>query len=377
MDKATVRELKAIKQAKLQEIAQAIQAGGPLRTESRYHVSLPTNAAHEKTHLTGKAAGMTQRVDPLVSQIVEEIVREGTTDVDTVRKLLKCRIKQEVRDCPPDALDRAYNPSKDDIRNHVNAARRAIELSKFDQENFQAKVKEWQKTTAKHFFRPFIKKDDNVANETAETEQLSQTLLWVHQERWQQTLLQKYGNAISLIDATYKTTKYDLPLFFVCVRTNVGYCVAAEFVIQGKTTQHILEALNILRSWNAGWNPPFFLCDYSEAEISALEQAFPGVMVYICDFHREQAWVRWVRNHKNGLTREQGENLLQLLRECAWAEGGDTGNRDALYQLAVQRLKASMEWKLESVQGWLNTTWLCIPRVQLCAEVGDNVTEYF
>ena len=102
----------------------------------------------------------------------------------------------------------------------------------------------------------------------------------------------KYGNTISLIDATYKTTRYDLPLFFICVRTNVGYCVVAEFVIQDETTQQILETLAILRGWNAEWNPPFFLCDYSEAEISALEQAFPGIRVYICDFHREQAWIR-------------------------------------------------------------------------------------
>lgn len=154
------------------------------------------------------------------------------------------------------------------------------------------------------------------------------------------------------------------------MRTNVGYCVVAEFVIQGETTAHIVEALNILRKWNPGWIPPFFLCDYSEAEISALEQAFPGVMVYICDFHREQAWVRWVRNHKNGLTREQGENLLRLLRDCAWAEGGDS-SQDAQYQLAVQQLKASSEWKLESVQGWLNSTWLCIPQVQFYLHVGD------
>lgn len=46
----------------------------------------------------------------------------------------------------------------------MNAARRAIELSKFDQENLQRKVEEWQKTTAKHFFRPFIKKDDVNSN---------------------------------------------------------------------------------------------------------------------------------------------------------------------------------------------------------------------
>lgn len=33
-------------------------------------------------------------------------------------------------------------------------------------------------------------------------------LLYVHQEKWQQRLLVKYGNAMSLLDATYKTTHY-------------------------------------------------------------------------------------------------------------------------------------------------------------------------
>ena len=59
--------------------------------------------------------------------------------------------------------------------------------------------------------------------------------------------------------------------------------MVAKFVILDETTQQILEALAILIGWNAEWNPPFFLCDYSEAEISALEQAFPGIRVYITE----------------------------------------------------------------------------------------------
>ena len=31
------------------------------------------------------------------------------------------------------------------------------------------------------------------------------------------------------------------------------------------------------------------MCDYSEAELAALEAVFPGVTVYLCDFHWEQA----------------------------------------------------------------------------------------
>ena len=39
----------------------------------------------------------------------------------------------------------------------------------------------------------------------------------------------------------------DLPLFLVCVRTNVGYCTIAEFVTQSETAKATGEALKILR----------------------------------------------------------------------------------------------------------------------------------
>ena len=48
-------------------------------------------------------------------------------------------------------------------------------------------------------------------------------MLYVHQEKWQMDLLKKYGSKIALMDATYKTTKYTVPLYFVCVLTNSGY----------------------------------------------------------------------------------------------------------------------------------------------------------
>ena len=67
----------------------------------------------------------------------------------------------------------------------------------------------------------------------------SQTLLVVHQENCQKEMLAKYGNTLALLDATYKTTRYDLALFFLCVRTNVGYSVVAEFVTQPETACQI------------------------------------------------------------------------------------------------------------------------------------------
>ncbi|XP_028414338.1 uncharacterized protein LOC114537497 [Dendronephthya gigantea] len=67
--------------------------------------------------------------------------------------------------------------------------------------------------------------------------------LFVHQEEWQRKLLLKYGSDLALLDATYKTTKYAMPLFFLCVHTNVGYKVVAEFMCQHEDEVSISEAL--------------------------------------------------------------------------------------------------------------------------------------
>lgn len=133
-----------------------------------------------------------------------------------------------------------------------------------------------------------------------------------------------YGNTISLLDATYKTTCYELPLFFLCVCTNVGYSVVGEFTIQSETADDIRKALGMIKKWN----PRFFMTDYSEDEFNAIQQVFINVIVFLCDFHREKSWVRWTRDHKHGLSATEGEDLLHLLCTCAWAppsDGGDQG----------------------------------------------------
>ena len=100
-------------------------------------------------------------------------------------------------------------------------------------------------------------------------------LLVVHQTAFQQGLLQKYGNSICLLDATYKTTKYAVPLFFVAVKTNVDYQVVGSFAIQDETTDAIAKALSMLKSWNPQWQPRCFMIDNYDEKISAIRQNFP------------------------------------------------------------------------------------------------------
>ena len=89
-------------------------------------------------------------------------------------------------------------------------------------------------------------------------------------------MISRYGNEIMLVDATYKTMRYELPLFFLVVKTNVNYVVVGSFVTQNETTTSIKEALRMFRDWNPTWQPKFFMTDFCFEEINATESTFEG-----------------------------------------------------------------------------------------------------
>ena len=108
-----------------------------------------------------------------------------------------------------------------------------------------------------------------------------QNLLFVHQNADQKRIMHRYRNNVCLLDATYKTTKYAIPLFFVATKANVDYQVIGSFAIQNETTESIQEGLQHLKKWNQDCNPKVMLVDYCEEEIKALETLFPG-KYYFC-----------------------------------------------------------------------------------------------
>jgi hypothetical protein len=90
-------------------------------------------------------------------------------------------------------------------------------------------------------------------------------------------MLALYGSDVCLIDATYKTTIYDMPLAMLCVPTNVGYFNIAAMLLCDETQDTITAGLRKIAEWNPDWNPKCFISDFNEAQISALESVFPGI----------------------------------------------------------------------------------------------------
>ena len=130
------------------------------KTKSVYYVSLSTEEAHHSTHPT-RGANMIARVNPHIAARISESVGEGITDPYEVRKALKHYVTTVL--CAssnnPDPDDRAYYPTIRDLRNHIYKAKKALELSKLDQQNLKVKIEERKKAqpdSAFHF-QPFIK----------------------------------------------------------------------------------------------------------------------------------------------------------------------------------------------------------------------------
>ena len=67
------------------------------------------------------------------------------------------------------------------------------------------------------------------------------------ESKFQNRLLERYGNSVRLLDATYKTTKYSLSLVFVVVKRNVDHRIVSSFVMQDETRAAITEALGIIK----------------------------------------------------------------------------------------------------------------------------------
>eukprot|EP00058_Branchiostoma_floridae_P026757 XP_002612248.1 hypothetical protein BRAFLDRAFT_100078 [Branchiostoma floridae] len=122
--------------------------------------------------------------------------------------------------------------------------------------------------------------------------------------------------------------------------------------VQTEKSEDIREALQVFREWNPDWQPSHFMVDFCEAEIGALEEEFPDSEVLLCDFHREKAWVEWVRKRDHGVFDDQ-RTVLCLLRNIAAATTHDE------YNMRVDQLKASNIWQQSAqLRTWFSTKWL-------------------
>lgn len=208
-------------------------------------------------------------IDERVINHVNKLVGDGVSNANEMKRHIQLLVKSIHGDkTHKNSISRRFYPSRNDIRKMIYREKRRLQKGLLDQERLLVRIQEWEKEgTHDIFYRPSSEDQEN-------TEKTS--FLLVYQSTWQKRLLEKYGKEMVFLDATYKTTRYALPLFFLCVLTNSGYIVVGTVVIESEDSCSLAEALNKLKDMNPSWNSRCFMIDASEVEINAIKLCFPG-----------------------------------------------------------------------------------------------------
>lgn len=101
-------------------------------------------------------------------------------------------------------------------------------------------------------------------------------VVFFHQTQWQRHMLAKYGTHVCLMDSTYNTSVYEMPLFALCVKTNSGFVYVASALVLSESADTFASVLQRVKQYNPDWHPRCFVTDFNEAQISATERVYPG-----------------------------------------------------------------------------------------------------
>ena len=119
----SARGLKELKWLKIQTLRQALTKDEKVSQVTKYHLLLPTEQAHHSFHSTHGPASYAQQTHPKLIEKIYELVTEGITEVQEVKRALKHHVLHVL--CPetkPELTDQAYFPTTVDVCNHVYKA---------------------------------------------------------------------------------------------------------------------------------------------------------------------------------------------------------------------------------------------------------------
>jgi hypothetical protein len=241
------------------------------------------HSCHESDSLL--RAGMSNLVRTFIDNAVQTCPNVDTICTMLARQQKQWRVTSHPEWLPLFNADARFFPRRQTIYNYVQAQslRESFHVNDPTSVVLAARHLDSLDSTAINFLE-IADKSNPRANFT-----------WVYQSRFMQYIMAMYGNDLTCIDATYKTTKYGLPLFtLVTVDNSKQGRLMCAFVLQNEETATIANALRIIRKFNPMFNPSCVMLDKSSAEIGAIREVFTrtDLKILLCDFHRIQAMKR-------------------------------------------------------------------------------------
>nr|XP_047124266.1 uncharacterized protein LOC105849580 [Hydra vulgaris] len=289
-----------------------------------YLLKWPTEP-HEN-HNIGEAAGLIEPLDKRVNDFLREQIRSGCKGIRDLESRAEGYVNLVILPTlsDNDFHRRRYTPSRRKLRNIIISEKLKNRYAKVDQINVEQLVTDkwskwgdiWFEGLSKRIEAQTVENDIDLQSDE-EVEKVIKNL------------------------ATHNTD---------VVRTNVNFQVVAIFVLQEETQVMIVKALTLIKSWNPDIEPKYAMVDFDEEEIYSLESVFPNIKVYLCNFHREQCWHRWISKLDNGV-----QNIAQqvkiYLRRIAHSE-----NVEECRKATSEFL--SWEFCKDKLLKWFHGTWL-------------------
>ncbi|KAL3204122.1 hypothetical protein MRX96_001103 [Rhipicephalus microplus] len=315
--------LKADKVKELQEALDAEQQ--TMAKETRVYVRIADCSSHQN-HGFEDMEAFSQNVDKSVAERIQMLAREGITSVSDVKKCLHYYVHDVLfaNKEKPDSSSRAFFPTHRDISNQIQAVLKKDRFSTVDQENARILIEKirGEQPESSVVYRPYAARSfvdssdsDNVEEDVAS--ECEDTLLFCFQTKFMRSMLKNW-----------------------------------LFIIQFETAHCITEAFDVSKQWCDNWSPQYWMVDYSKAQISAIKQVFPESQISICDFHRLQAWQRWLRRKENNISNP--DEALRLMKHVASA----SNQHD--FDKVVEVLVDSEYWKNERFRSYFEEVWLSV-----------------
>lgn len=294
-----------------------------------YITKFPAPSDHENHH-QGLAAGLIEPLDDRVREYIKTLVRNGTRRKTEILSRTQEFVDNNIYSgqC---RLRGRFKPGRKTINNIIASVKLETKYSKFDQENLLEALKEGLLSDGNHHYMPkgSIPEVQELLNKLEASEDWDEfddininfstedvKLCFVYQSDEMARLYRKYAVNLILLDATHKICKYTIPLYLLVVQTNVNFQVVAIIIVEDESSELLTQALDIVKGWNPEICPKYAMIDFDTGEIISLTSLFDGIKVFLCDFHREQAWKRWIVKRENGVF-SIGEEILARLRRIA------------------------------------------------------------
>lgn len=156
---------------------------------------------------------------------------------------------------------------------------------------------------------------DSDGVEDSAASECEDTLLFYFQTKFMRNMLRNYRGSVGCV---HKAGEHALPPSLLAVKMPSGYTQAGMFIVQFDTAHCITEALDVFKQWCNNWSPQHWMEDYSKTKIDAFQQVLPESKISICDFHKKQAWQRWLGRQENSMSDlDEAPNLIKHLASAS------------------------------------------------------------